>query len=319
MLLGTVRSSGGASLCHHPARSVTLLGWGNWRDWVCEDKSMEPGRHEVAGRGQGPKSPLEGWPWCLCSASVVLLVSAPQGTCRTWSQKPHTHGTGWSPNQLLWVLEVFFLMKMSNQKKSFPHLAPEMWRIPLLSLCTGLVSAYTPSSPTGLAGPQPTFKPIHISGEGSPSAFAAENQDHFLACLEINASCRFLPLSTASERFLTQSQPVHQWLPGVSSVTNLAAGALPVSVQASVIAGHAAGKCQGPLLAPARDYSSLPTWQSSGGFAVFLNPICPVEKFQGILLGRPHQRSSVTGNCSDPFAGDRAEGCTWCPWVSGGR
>lgn len=25
------------------------------------------------------------------------------------------------------------------------------------------------------------------------------------------------------------------------------------------------------------------------------------------------------GNCDDPFAGDRAEGCTWCLWVSGGR
>lgn len=82
-----------------------------------------------------------------------------------------THGGGWSPNQLLWALEIFFSVKLSNQKKSFPPLALEMRRIPLLSLCTGLVSTYSLSSPMALAWPQPTFKPIHISGEGSPRVF----------------------------------------------------------------------------------------------------------------------------------------------------
>ena len=142
--------------------------WDNGRDWVCEDEGGGQGRHEVAGRGQGPELPLEGWPWCLCSASAVLPVSAPRGTCRTRSWKPHHPRRRPVSKPAALGPGDFLLYEDKRPKKSFSPSALEMWRIPLLSLCAELVSTYTLSSPMGLAWPQPTSKPIHIPGKCSP-------------------------------------------------------------------------------------------------------------------------------------------------------
>lgn len=158
--------------------------------------------------------------------------------------------------QTSWDLEMVFAMKTSNEKSPFPLRPRRCGGFPSFPCVLGLSPIYTLSSPVGLAWPQPTLKPIHISGEGSPRVFVSCNQDNFLACLEINSSCKFLPLSTASERFLTQSQPIHQQLPGVlfhnkSCHRSSARVSTSLNCCSSPTAGHAARKCPGLLLWPA--------------------------------------------------------------------
>lgn len=130
-------------------------------------------------------------------------------------------------------------------KKSFPASVLEMWRIPLLSLCAGLVSTYMTNNPVGLAWPQSTLSPPTSLGKAPPSV----HQDNFPARLERSASCKFLLLSAASEMFLTPSQPIHQQLPRSlvhtdSSCQSSARVSTCLSRCRSPTAGHAAGKCQ---------------------------------------------------------------------------
>lgn len=138
---------------------VTLQGRVNWQDWVCEDTGGGQGMYKMSGRKRGPELPLEGWLWCLCSALAVLLVSAPWGTCRTRSRKPQhprrrllSKPAPLRPGHLL-------LCEDEELKRSFPPSVLEMWRIPLLSLCAGLVSTYVVNNPMGLAWPQSTLSP----------------------------------------------------------------------------------------------------------------------------------------------------------------